>query len=147
MADPPDSKPGGEVLSRLPSSRPQRASSRRAGKRPAEGDVTPRKPRAAAASSKRAQAKRTTTAAAMGGARSAGDPTPKAVRPSMATNRVRSADPQSPASRAQPRKAQRPPEGVRLVGTAAQAAGELAQIGLSVGVKAVRGALSRLPRP
>jgi hypothetical protein len=37
------------------------------------------------------------------------------------------------------------PEGV--LGTAAHVAGELAQLGLTVGNQVVRGALSRLPRP
>jgi hypothetical protein len=34
-----------------------------------------------------------------------------------------------------------------ILGTAAQAAAELAEIGLSVGTRALRNAFSRLPRP
>jgi hypothetical protein len=39
------------------------------------------------------------------------------------------------------------PAGANVVGTAVQAAAELAEIGLSVSARALRGALSRLPRP
>jgi hypothetical protein len=39
------------------------------------------------------------------------------------------------------------PGGADLLGTAVQAAAELAEIGLSVGARAVRRAVSRLPRP
>jgi hypothetical protein len=39
------------------------------------------------------------------------------------------------------------PTGAKVLGTAVQAAAELAEIGLSVSARALRGALSRLPRP
>jgi hypothetical protein len=39
------------------------------------------------------------------------------------------------------------PVGAEVLGTAVQAAAELAEIGLSVSARALRGALSRLPRP
>jgi hypothetical protein len=39
------------------------------------------------------------------------------------------------------------PAGANVLGTAVQAAAELAEIGLSVSARALRGALSRLPRP
>jgi hypothetical protein len=39
------------------------------------------------------------------------------------------------------------PAGASVLGTAVQAAAELAEIGLSVSARALRGALSRLPRP
>lgn len=39
------------------------------------------------------------------------------------------------------------PDPVEIIGTAVRAAGELAEIGLSVGTRALRGALERLPRP
>jgi hypothetical protein len=63
---------------------------------------------------------------------------PRGVRPSAATNAA-SSTPSSPPAKA--------PEGVELVGTALQAAGELAQIGLTLGTKALRGAVKRIPRP
>jgi hypothetical protein len=40
-----------------------------------------------------------------------------------------------------------PPNTAGPVGTAVQAAAELAEIGLSVSARALRGALARLPRP
>ena len=38
-------------------------------------------------------------------------------------------------------------DGAEILGTAVQAAAELAEIGLSVGARALRNAVSRLPRP
>jgi hypothetical protein len=60
------------------------------------------------------------------------------VSPSAATRAASSTPGQRPAQS---------PEGIELVGTAIQAAGELAQLGLTLGTKALRGALARLPRP
>ena len=40
-----------------------------------------------------------------------------------------------------------PPTGTDLVGTAVQAAGELAELGLTLGARALRDAVKRLPRP
>jgi hypothetical protein len=40
-----------------------------------------------------------------------------------------------------------PASGTDILGTAVQAAAELAEIGLSVSARAIRGAVSRLPRP
>ena len=63
---------------------------------------------------------------------------PAGVRPSAATKAASSTPSKRPAQ---------PPEGVELVGTAIQAAGELAQLGLTLGTKVLRGAVSRIPRP
>lgn len=63
---------------------------------------------------------------------------PQGVRPSAATDAASSTPGERPAS---------PPEGVELLGTAVQAAGELAELGLRLGTKALRGAVKRLPRP
>lgn len=63
---------------------------------------------------------------------------PAGVSPSAATRAASSTPGQRPAQ---------PPEGIELVGTAIQAAGELAQLGLTLGTKALRGAVSRIPRP
>ena len=48
-----------------------------------------------------------------------------------------------------PRKPKHLPKPARadVIGTAVQAAAELAEIGLSAGARALRGAVSRLPRP
>jgi hypothetical protein len=40
-----------------------------------------------------------------------------------------------------------PPNGSDVLGTVVQAAAELAEIGLTVGARAIRGAVARLPRP
>jgi hypothetical protein len=40
-----------------------------------------------------------------------------------------------------------PPSGSNALGTAVQAAAELAEIGLSLSTRAVRNALARMPRP
>jgi hypothetical protein len=46
-----------------------------------------------------------------------------------------------------PARAVQAPRGTELVTTAIQAAGELAQIGLTVGGRALKRAVDRLPRP
>ena len=127
--------PGGEVLSSLPSTRPQRRSARRgSGEKAAKPGATKAKPKAT--SRPRAKA-----AGPKAGARpraKAKGARPTAIRPSAATK----------AAGNQPR--QRPPEapqGIELVGTAIQAAGELAQLGLQLSTKALAGAVRRIPRP
>ena len=122
-----DEREGAEVLKSLPARRPQRRSARRGGAKPAARKPAPRK-KAAAAAKKPATAARKPAA----GRRPAG------VRPSEATRAASSTPGQRPAQS---------PEGIELVGTAIQAAGELAQLGLTLGTKALRGAVARLPRP
>ena len=110
-----------EILSSLPRTRPQRRSAKRdAPKRPAAKKPAPAKrPAAKAKPAPKAQAK---------------------AKPRAAT-----------ASRLPPRgfappadRDRRPaPGGAELIGTAIQAAGELAQIGLAVGGQALRSALRR----
>ena len=123
-----------DVMSSLPRTRPQRRSAKRdapakpAAKRTAaNGSKPPAKPRAKAASKPAAKAK-----------------------PKAATKpRARTKDPRiPPAGFETPRdQADRPlPSGVELVGTAIQAAGELAQIGIAVGGQALKSALGRLGR-
>ena len=131
----------GEVLRSLPSRRPQRRSARRD---PGRGAATPKAPARAAAAKASPKAKAKAPAAPKGrfpkAAKAA--PTrhakPKGVRPSAATDAASSTPGDPPA---------RSPEGVELVGTAVQAAGELAQFGLTLGAKDLRGAVKRLPRP
>jgi hypothetical protein len=123
---------GGEVLRSLPARRPQRRSARRdatAAKPAAAKPVAAKRPAAKRPAAKRPAAKRPPARTASG---------PKAVRPSAATDAAASTPGDPPA---------RGPEGVELVGTAFQAAGELAQIGLTLGTKALRGAVRRIPRP
>lgn len=51
------------------------------------------------------------------------------------------------ASASPDQRAERSPDPIDVVTTAVRAAGELAEIGLTVGTQALRGALERLPRP
>jgi hypothetical protein len=52
-----------------------------------------------------------------------------------------------PAGYATPRSDEEPSGRGDLIGTAVQAAGELTQIGLAAGSRAIGSALKRLPRP
>ena len=122
-----DEREGSEVLRSLPARRPQRRSARRADASPVARKPAQRK-KAAATAKKSATAARKPAA----GRRPAG------VSPSEATRAASSTPGQRPAQS---------PEGIELVGTAIQAAGELAQLGLTLGTKALRGAVARLPRP
>jgi hypothetical protein len=165
-----DERDGGEVLKSLPARRPQRRSARRDGaktpgaaKRPAaarkpasagakppgggpkrgaagaKGTGASAKRGAAGAKGAAAGAKRAAPGAKAPAAKAPGEGRkPAGVRPSAATSAASSTPGQRPAQA---------PEGIELVGTAIQAAGELAQLGLSLGTKALRGAVSRLPRP
>lgn len=119
---PEDPKP--DVLSSLPRSRPQRRSAKRDAPKPAAKK---------APAAKRAPAGKQAPAARK--------PAPK-PRVHAAPRRI------PPAGFEPPRDAEdRPaPSGVELVGTAIQAAGELAQIGLAVGGQALRSALGRISR-
>ena len=122
-----DEREGAEVLKSLPARRPQRRSARRGGAKPAVRKAAPRKKAAA-------RARKSATAAK----KPAAGRRPAGVSPSAATRAASSTPGQRPAQS---------PEGIELVGTATQAAGELAQLGLTLGTKALRGAVSRLPRP
>jgi hypothetical protein len=130
--------PGGEVLSSLPSTRPQRRSARRTS---GEKAARPQAAKAKGTGAKATSRPRAKAAGPKAGARpraKAKSGRPTAVRPSAATK----------AAGTQPRR--RPPQtpqGVELVGTAIQAAGELAQLGLQLSTRALAGAVRRIPRP
>ena len=112
-----------EVLSGLPNARPQRRSAKR--DRPA---------RSAGASATRAPAAGKTR------------PTPKP--PAKRKPKAEAAPPAIPAAGyATPRDDDGGPRGADLIGTAVQAVGEIAQIGLAAGGRAVKSAFQRLPRP
>lgn len=121
-----------EVLASLPRTRPGRRSERRA----SEPGVEKRAPARGRDSGKRAAGKPPAR-----GRKASPEPARKA-----SPKRV----PARPGADAGPRTTP-PPErdehGRGLVGTAVQAAGELAEIGLTVGGNALRDALSRLPHP
>jgi hypothetical protein len=168
-----DDEPGQDVMSSLPRSRPHRRSARRSA---SGGDAAPASPRARkpaatakakpagepkraakakpAAEATPAPAAETAPEAVTAGPRpahsapapGAGDSRgrgPSAVRPSAATHRARTGQTPTPARRT-PAGA---PSGADLLGTALQAAGELAEIGLKLGTQAIRTAASRIPRP
>jgi hypothetical protein len=136
-----------DVFGNLPSSRPQRRSAKRdRPARPAAADAPARtraqtKPKGDDAKRKAAAGKADTAARAR----------PKATRPKPKAPRARSkpaaAAKVPPAGYATPRPDGEGPHGTDVVTTAVQAAGELAQIGLTVGAQALRSALRRLPRP
>jgi hypothetical protein len=112
-------KPPSDVLGALPRTRPHRRSDKR-------------KPAAAAPDA---------TAAAA-------PPEPKApVRPARRPRAERLRQPAQPAGTPDARRARKPapPNGIDLVGTAVQAAAELAEIGISISARAIRSAVSRLP--
>lgn len=142
-----DERPS-KILGALPRSRPHRRSQ----KRPVRGG-----PEAAAppqsGSKTRPEAMPTTTRAERVSAstRSKARPTarrtkPRAARPAQ-SKRLR--QPAQPAGTPPPPRSRRPAPspGRDILGTAVQATAELAEIGLTVSARALRNALSRLPRP
>ena len=101
------------------------------------------KPAAPAAVQPAAQAKPAARAKAAARAKPAAQakPAAKAAPPRAITSKI------PPAGYATPRGDDGVPHGAELVTTAVQAAGELAQIGLAAGGRALKSALGRLPRP
>jgi hypothetical protein len=140
-----------EVLGALPRTRPHRRSDKRAnrperahanGTEPAVEASSKPKPVAAAAKPKpvAAAAKPKPVAAATRG---------RDVKRVRASRPERLRQPAQPAGTPRtPRAAQPVPSGrPDVIGTAVQAAAELAEIGLSMSARAIRRAVSRLPRP
>jgi hypothetical protein len=138
------------VLGSLPATRPTRFGGERGarGAKPkaANGKTTPAKPKATP-SRPRAAAPAPTRPRA-GAADAAPSPTPprrprpvRAGAPTLqeSTERARTQEPRESGAR--------PPSGTELVTTAIQAAGELAQIGLTVGGQVLKRAASRLRKP
>jgi len=138
-----------EVLSGLPRTRPHRRSDKRARPQapvapandsaPAPAGSPSPGPQAAA----KPRAKVSAGAAAKPRAKASAGRKPAAARPATGT-RTSAAKTSRPRPPAAP-----PPEPAgsqHLLGTAAQAAAELAEIGVSVGTRSLRRVLSRLPR-
>lgn len=160
LAMPPsDPSPAGdrEVLSSLPNARPQRRSAKRdrpargakadgAGAAKAKSGAAKAQP-GAAKGAKPAAAKPPASAAAKPAARGAAQPRAKAAAKPRAKAAAPAAPAIPPAGYATPRGDDDAPSGADLVTTAVQAAGELAQIGIEVGGRALKAALQRLPRP
>jgi hypothetical protein len=158
-----DSSSGGsgdrDVFGSLPNTRPQRRSARRdragaqakpAASGPAEAGAAPKakaaaraKPAAKAAPPRATTSKSASRAkpAAQAKPAPAAQPAAEAAPPRAGTSKI------PPAGYATPRGDDDVPHGAELVTTAVQAAGELAQIGLAAGGRALKSALGRLPRP
>jgi hypothetical protein len=124
-----------DVLSALPRTRPHRRSERR----PTRSTQQP-----PAQSSPTTKAVKRTPAAV---------PRPAAARPTRTSRRPakkRLPQPAQPAGIPRGAGAARkpvPPTGKNALGTAVQAAAELAELSLTLSTRAVRNALSRVPRP
>ena len=130
-----------EILGSLPRTRPHRRSGKRGG--PADGAGGPgaeSEPTAGKAS-----------AAAPSRPKTASRARPKAHRraPQRRARPEPLRQPKQPAGTPPPPGPRRPipPSGTELLSTLVQATGELAEIGLSLGARAVRNAIGRLPRP
>jgi hypothetical protein len=129
-----------DVFGSLPNARPQRRSAKRdraggtakaAAPAPAKAKATAAKPKSAKPTAAKPKAKQ--------GPRATAKAKPSAAAPASKI---------PPAGYATPRSDNDGvPRGVDLVTTAVQAAGELAQIGLAAGGRALKSALERLPRP
>jgi hypothetical protein len=124
------------VLGSLPSQRPDRIGGRR------DHATTPA-PEAAAGPPPAAEKPRRAKAAARSRPAASAPPEAPATAAPATPPRRRPAPPPPPP--AAPRRG--PPRGTELVTTAIQAAGELAQIGLTAGGKALKRAVDRVPRP
>jgi hypothetical protein len=132
------------VMGNLPSTRPARIGRRRESgdgePAQARASATPAKPKPkakpAAAKAKPVAAKAKLVAAQPASQR------PRAVR--SGSPALKAAKDKQPPRRPAPPS---PPRGTELVTTAVQAAGELAQIGFTLGGQAVKRAVRRLPKP
>jgi hypothetical protein len=154
---------GKSVMGNLPSTRPTRMARRRDGEPAANGTAAETTASAPAARAPRATAKKArATAAAKKDERRAtatAKPRAKADAPRADATRakaegpraVRSGSPSLAAAKERKRPRRQPPssppKGTELVTTAVQAAGELAQIGLTLGGQAIKRAVDRLPKP
>jgi hypothetical protein len=162
---------GASVLGSLPATRPtriggeRRASAPRASKAAAP-QSTATTPKAAATRAKAAAPKATAAKAAAPKAAARKPAASKAAAPKATATKTATAKPKAakrttapipaaarpePAPRVPPpdqdRRPGGPPRGAEIVTTAVQAAGELAQIGLTVGGQLLKRAAGRLPRP
>ena len=151
-----DSSGGGngerDVFGSLPNTRPQRRSARRdataakakpAASQPAKAEAAA-KPKPAARPRTTAQAKAAAGAKPAARAKPAAQakPAAEAAPPRASTSKIPAAGYATPRD-----NDDGVPHGAELVTTAVKAAGELAQIGLAAGGRALKSALGRLPRP
>ena len=140
-------RPPSDVMSALPRTRPHRRSQKRKPAPASNADGSPTKAKAKAKANAEAKPQATSRA-----------------KPATKTTRSRPAKPRAASQPRRPSRLQQPaqPEGTppnprsrrplpatgtEIVGTAVQAAAELAEIGLSMSARVVRNAVARLPRP
>jgi hypothetical protein len=125
-----------DVLTALPRARPTRRSAKRDGARPRAAANAPSNDNSkpAAGPARKRPKKATATAKPASAPRAAARP-PRPQVPPAGYATPRAEEPASPL---------RPAE---LVTTAVEAVGELAQVGVTVGLQGLRSALRRLPRP
>jgi hypothetical protein len=139
-----------EVLTSLPRSRPQRRSSKRteASAAPA-GDGAPASAKTAPAARASAAAKPKPKTKTNAKAKATAKPKPKAAPRPKATAAPRARPTPAPAPPREEPAARRvePPTGGDVLQSAVRAAGELAQVGVTIGRETVKGVLRRLPRP
>jgi hypothetical protein len=121
------------VLASLPHERPQRLGGSRPARRTVAADAQPAPP---------PPAQQTPPPAA----RPSRPARAAAAKKAPAAPRPQSRPAPSPPPPPPPRR-RRPPRGTELVTTTIQAAGELAQIGLTVGGQVLKRAVDRIPRP
>lgn len=156
-APPPDGSPEASAAGRpaTPATAPKPRSAGR-GKRPAAAKPAGSKQ----AAPRKAAAKRTASAPAVRTAAKTAKPPPSAGRERIgatagAKTRAERIGPAAGAKTSGLRPAPEPPperpsgplSGGELVGTVVQAAGELGQIGLTLGAQAVKNAVKKLPKP
>jgi hypothetical protein len=158
-----------EVLTSLPRSRPTRRSAKRGGPSEGEAAAAPAKPKAAKAAAKpKAKAAPKKAAKAKQPAKAKAKPKPRAAATSKSKSKPAPArraalkevptekKPQPVSSGAPgldefpkdpPSGPVDPPSGGELLQSAAKAAGEIAQAGITVGREALKSVARRLPRP
>jgi hypothetical protein len=123
-----------DLLGSLPRTRPHRRSDKRGAPPVDRKPPAPREARRTASPPKPARSSTTTPR------KSAGRPAQKRLRQPAQPRGI-------PAARRAPKRKPAPTSGMEIVGTAVQAVGELAEIGMALSARALRNALGRLPRP
>jgi hypothetical protein len=162
----PSGDGSGEVLANLPRTRPQRPSARRQAMRgtsPQAAETSSGTPakraaakrpaaKASAAKARAAKGSAAKGSAAKGAARRTA--TPAGRGHGSGASRGRASTPRAASEARAPAQgfesvtgSVRPPTGAEVVGSAVEAAGDIAQAGVRAGGRLLRGALSLLPRP